>query len=80
VNILPKIAKEVQDFSVLEFKKFKALIKKDLARLENQTTKESPTDFILIRNHTFSDKPKNPLPLLIFGQWKPLIKAYVKKR
>jgi hypothetical protein len=79
VNILPKIVKEVDDFSALEFKKFKTFIKKDLARLESKTEKNLPTDFILIGNHTFSDKLKEALPLLIFGRWKPPIKAYVKK-
>lgn len=43
MKINPKIARQPEDLQKLEFKRMKQLIKKELARLEKNTTKESPT-------------------------------------
>jgi hypothetical protein len=79
MKLNPKIAKKPEDFAKLEFKKFKPLIKKDLLRLEKQTSKKLPTDFILIGKHIFTDKPNTPLPMLALGKWKAAIKTFAKK-
>lgn len=55
----------------------KAIIKKELKRLQKNTSKENPTQCIIIGEHNYPDKPGMALPL--FGNWKGKFKDYAKK-
>src|SRR5690606_5854436 len=77
MKINPKIAKAPEDLQQLEFKKMKALVKKELKRLEKYTSPEAPTQCILIGNFPYKDKPGMALPL--FGTWKGRFRDYAKK-
>ena len=77
MKINPKIAKTPEDLKNLEFKKMKALIKKELKRLEKHTSAETPTQCILLGSFDYQDKPGMALPL--FGTWKGKFKEYAKK-
>ncbi len=77
MKINPLIAKTPEDLQKIEFKKMKALIKKELKRLQKNTSKENPTQCIIIGEHDYPDKPGMALPL--FGNWKGKFKEYAKK-
>lgn len=77
MKINPKIAKTPDDLKNLEFKKMKALVKKELKRLEKYTTAEAPTQCIILGEFDYKDKPGMALPL--FGSWKGKFKEYAKK-
>ncbi len=72
----PRIARNPEDIPAIEFKKMKALIKKDLKRLEKNTSNEKPTPVIIIANHEYPDKPG--LGFILFGKWKAKFKTYAK--
>lgn len=73
-----KIAKTPDDLDSLEFKKMKVLVKKEFKRLVKLTSKEKPTQCILLGDHAYTDKPGMVLPL--FGKWKGKFKAYAKDK
>ena len=77
MKLNPLIAKTPDDFKTMEFKKMKALIKKELKRLQKMTTAEKPTQFMIIGEHDYTDKKGMALP--IFGNWKGKFKEYAKK-
>jgi peptidoglycan hydrolase-like protein with peptidoglycan-binding domain len=77
MKINPKIAKSPEDLKSLEFKKMKVFIKKELKRLEKYTTSTEPTQFIILGEFDYPDKPAMALPL--FGKWKGKFKEYAKK-
>ncbi len=77
MKINPLIAKSPEDLQKIEFKKMKAIIKKELKRLQKNTSKDKPTQCIIIGEHNYPDKPGMALPL--FGKWKGKFKDYAKK-
>lgn len=77
MKINPKIAKSPEDLKSLEFKKMKVFIKKELKRLEKYTSSTEPTQFIILGEFDYPDKPAMALPL--FGKWKGRFKEYAKK-
>jgi peptidoglycan hydrolase-like protein with peptidoglycan-binding domain len=77
MKINPKIAKTPEDLKVIEFKKMKVLIKKELKRLEKYTTPAEPTQFLILGEFDYPDKTAMALP--VFGAWKGKFKEYAKK-
>jgi peptidoglycan hydrolase-like protein with peptidoglycan-binding domain/ribosomal protein L36 len=77
MKLNPKIAKKPEDLQNLEFKKMKAIMKKELKRLQKYTSKEKPTQCIMLGAHAYTDKPDMALPL--FGKWQGKFKQYAKK-
>ncbi|WMX13588.1 hypothetical protein [Aureispira sp. CCB-E] len=72
-----KIAKTPDDLKDLEFKKMKPLAKKEFLRLVKRTSKENPTQCIILGSHDYLDKQDMILP--IFGDWKGKFKKYAKE-
>jgi hypothetical protein len=79
MKINPKLAKKPEDLKKLPFKSYKPLLKKILNTFENETSKEEPTDFILMGKYSFVDKATQELPLLILGNWKSEMKNFAKQ-
>lgn len=77
MKLNPKIAKNPEDLKNLEFKKMKAIMKKELKRLQKYTSREKPTQCIILGAHAYTDKPDMALPL--FGKWKGKFKQFAKK-
>lgn len=77
MKLNPKIAKNPEDLKNLEFKKMKAIMKKELKRLQKYTSKEKPTQCIMLGAHAYTDKADMALPL--FGKWKGKFKQFAKK-
>lgn len=77
MKINPKIAKTPSDLQQLTFVKMKALVKKELKRLEKYSSSENPTQCILLGEFDYTDKAAMALPL--FGTWKGKFKEYAKK-
>jgi peptidoglycan hydrolase-like protein with peptidoglycan-binding domain len=77
MKINPKIAKTPEDLKVIEFKKMKVLIKKELKRLEKHTNPTEPTQFLILGEFDYPDKAAMALP--VFGAWKGKFKDYAKK-
>lgn len=73
-----KIAKTPDELKAVEYKRMKALMKKELSRLEKNTSAEKPTQVILIGEHAYPDKPTG-IGLMLFGGWKGAFKDYAKK-
>lgn len=73
----PKIALKPDDLKGLEYKKVKALVKKDLIRLEKNTSAEKPTAVMLSGEFAYADKPAG-IGFVLFGAWKGAFKNYAK--
>jgi hypothetical protein len=77
MKLNPKIAKTPEDLQDLEFKRMKAMIKRDLKRLEKLTTADKPTQVMIMGEYAYKDKP-NGVGLILFGAWKGTWKSYAK--
>lgn len=64
MKINPKIGRSPADLQGLKFSDMKKYIKHDLKRLEKNTSKDSPTLFMMIGNYDYPDKKKVALPII----------------
>ncbi len=68
MKIDPKIAVKSVDLEKLKLGYYKNLMrKKVLTTFVEETSKEKPTDFIIMADYSFTDKPKIVFPLLLLG-------------
>lgn len=81
MKINPRIGRSPSDLEGIKFSAMKKHIKQDLKRLEKNTSKDSPTLFMMIGLFDYSDKKQVALPIL--GRrsidWKKYAKGTVVK-
>lgn len=71
------IAEKPEDLQKITFRQMKALVRKEFKRLRRYTSKDDPTDCILLGKHDYPDKRDMMLP--VFGEWKWDFINYAKK-
>lgn len=78
MKLNPKFGKNPDELKEVPYKRVKALLKKDLVRLEKYTSAEKPTQVALRSEHPYPDKPSG-IGMMVLGIWKQPLKDYFKK-